>query len=141
MVILFFSVSKCEATLYSKQENIESNGAYVTRRGDRIPYENRKCDWLHTCYCSRRPQDVAVDEQQSCSGAAAECRAGGRKRSFLLPVLWVALSNIIWVPVDIITKYLKTKWPVGEDKCALKGKARHDGLFFTLCLLRAARQK
>lgn len=32
-----------------------------------------------------------------------------------------------------ITKYLKTKWPVGKDKCALKGKVRHDGLFFTLC--------
>lgn len=31
-----------------------------------------------------------------------------------------------------ITKYLETKWTVGKDKCALKGKVRHDGLFFTL---------
>lgn len=33
-----------------------------------------------------------------------------------------------------ITKYLKTKLPVGKDKCALKGRVRHDGLsLFTLC--------
>lgn len=36
-----------------------------------------------------------------------------------------------------ITKYLKTKLPAGKDKCALKGRVRHDGLFlFTLfCML------
>lgn len=35
-----------------------------------------------------------------------------------------------------ITEYLKTKWPVGKDKCALEGKGRHDGLGFSLfCVL------
>lgn len=32
-----------------------------------------------------------------------------------------------------MTKYRKTKWPVGREKHALKGKVRHDGLFFALC--------
>lgn len=36
-----------------------------------------------------------------------------------------------------ITKYLKSKLPVGKDRCALKGRVRHDGLFlFTVfCML------
>lgn len=39
-----------------------------------------------------------------------------------------------------IAKYLKTKLPAGKDKCALKGRVRHDGIFL-LCVLHAAYQK
>lgn len=126
----FFSpvlISECKAGKYKKHRTC------VTQRGERA--QNTKYSDTRVAAAPGPRMGLQTSSKAVTALQPSVGQAGGE--DFSVACLMGCNVKYHLDSCQYITKYLKTKLPAGKDKCALKGRVRHDGLslFTVFCMV------